>query len=154
MASDWFVEAAVNARRDAAVSAALAGCLAAAEHITTDAIAQAFAAAEASQGTDRRGVRVLVRVGFVRLDERRQRPVECLDQPRAATGPSGRMEAEAAQAAHRVSQGCLLKFFSRERLGAGSRKLLAPASSRELPGVRPPRRRRPAALETTRERRA
>ena len=63
MASDWFVEAAVNARRDAAVSAALAGCLAAAEHITTDAIAQAFAAAGPHKGTDRRGVRVLVRVG-------------------------------------------------------------------------------------------
>ena len=49
MASDWFVEAVVNARRDAAVSAALARCLAAAEHITTDAIAEAFAAGQASQ---------------------------------------------------------------------------------------------------------
>ena len=49
MASDWFVEAVVNARRDAAVSAALGRCLAAAERITTDAIAEAFAAGRASQ---------------------------------------------------------------------------------------------------------
>jgi len=49
MASDWFVEAVVNARRDAAVKVALARCLAAAEHITTDAIAEAFAAGRASQ---------------------------------------------------------------------------------------------------------
>lgn len=50
MAADWFVEAVVNARRDVAVSAALARCLAAAEYVTRDAIAEAFAAGRASQG--------------------------------------------------------------------------------------------------------
>lgn len=50
MAADWFVEAVVNARRDSVVSAALARCLAAAEYITRDAIAEAFAAGRASQG--------------------------------------------------------------------------------------------------------
>ena len=49
MASDLFVLAVVNARRDAAVSAALAKCLATAKHITTDAIAEAFAAGRAAQ---------------------------------------------------------------------------------------------------------